>query len=224
MPKYGFTPDSAFPVTFIEREILHLELISNGVDFEIDAGVAINVVPSEATYSNGKEEKIVKGVAAHAMHPQNGVNAIHKLFKDLSDLNNPLINFVNNEINMETNGETLFGKLIKDDYAEITVNVGIAKFNEKESKIAIDFRIPVTSNKDEVSKIIKEKMAKYGEFEYKETISDERVYVKEDSFIVKDLSRAYEEVMGEYLEPQASGGGTYAKAMKNVVAFGPSFP
>lgn len=224
-PAFGITPDASFPVTFIEREILHFELTSKGTDFEVDAGVAINVVPSEATYkaTNG-EEKVVKGVAAHAMHPHKGENAIHKLFKELDSLNHPLINFVNQELNMETNGVTLFDKLIKDDYAEITVNLGIAKFDKDGSKLAIDMRIPVTSNREEVEKIIQEKISKYGEIEYKVTKSDARVYVKEDSFVVQDLTKAYAAVMGEELKPQASGGGTYAKAMKNVVAFGPSFP
>ncbi len=223
-PSFGFTPDSAFPVTFIEREILHIELLGKGVDYQIKGGVALNVVPSEATYINGETKKVVKGKSAHAMHPHKGKNAVTNLFKELKDLNNPIINFINNEFNLETNGETLFGKLIQDDYAEITVNLGIADFNDKYSKIAIDMRIPITSGKEEVEKIIKEKISKYGDIEYVETKSDKRVYIEKDSFVVKDLTEAYEKVMGEKLEPQASGGGTYAKALDNVVAFGPSFP
>ncbi len=223
-PSFGFTPDSAFPVTFLEREILHIELVSKGTDYSINGGVAINVVPAEVEYKNKDKEKIVKGIAAHAMHPHKGENAVHKLFKELGDLNHPLINFVNNEINMETNGKTLFNKLIKDDYAEITVNLGVVDFNKDFSKIAIDMRIPVTSNKEEVEKIIKEKISKYGDIEYIQTKTDKRVYVKEDSFIIKDLTEAYKDVMGEELKPQASGGGTYAKALDNVVAFGPNFP
>ncbi len=223
-PSFGFTPDSAFPVTFIEREILHIELLGKGVDYKINGGVAYNVVPAEATYENGSDKKSVKGKAAHAMHPHTGENAVTKLFKELEHLDNPLINFVNNEFNLETNGETLFGKLIKDDYAEITVNLGIADFNDKYSKLAIDMRIPVTSGREEIERIIKDKISKYGDIEYVETKSDKRVYIEKDSFVIRDLSEGYEKVMGEKLEPQASGGGTYAKALDNVVAFGPNFP
>lgn len=38
------------------------------------------------------------------------------------------------------------------------------------------------------------------------------------------LSEAYQKVMGELLEPVTTTGGTYAKALHQIVPFGPSFP
>ncbi len=225
-PSFGFTPDSTFPVTFLEREILQIELSTKGTDFEINSGIAANVVPAEAIYKKDDEEILEKGKSSHAMVPHEGENAAQKLFLKLKDkkLKNQLIDFVNNELNMETNGITLFSKLIKDDYATITVNLGIAKFDKNKSKIIIDMRIPITSSKKEIRELYKNKLSKYKDIKYKEIKSDKSVYIEEDSFIIKDLNDSYEEIIKEKLSPQASGGGTYAKSMDNIVAYGPLFP
>lgn len=45
-----------------------------------------------------------------------------------------------------------------------------------------------------------------------------------DCFMVKHLQDAYESVTGEDGTPVTTTGGTYAKAMPNIVPFGPSFP
>lgn len=45
-----------------------------------------------------------------------------------------------------------------------------------------------------------------------------------DCFMVKQLQAAYEEVTGLDGTPVTTTGGTYAKAMPNIVPFGPSFP
>jgi acetylornithine deacetylase/succinyl-diaminopimelate desuccinylase-like protein len=49
----------------------------------------------------------------------------------------------------------------------------------------------------------------------------EPLYVKKDSFLVKTLTDIYQEITGDPDgEPRSTGGGTYAKAVKNCVAFG----
>lgn len=50
------------------------------------------------------------------------------------------------------------------------------------------------------------------------------VKFEKDSFLVKSLQDAYEEVTGLDGTPVTTTGGTYAKAMPNIVPFGPSFP
>jgi succinyl-diaminopimelate desuccinylase len=42
--------------------------------------------------------------------------------------------------------------------------------------------------------------------------------------LIKTLCRVYKEQTGEDIEPIAIGGGTYAKEMSGIVAFGPLFP
>lgn len=50
------------------------------------------------------------------------------------------------------------------------------------------------------------------------------VKFERDCFLVKSLQDAYEEITGLDGTPVTTTGGTYAKAMPNIVPFGPSFP
>ena len=45
-----------------------------------------------------------------------------------------------------------------------------------------------------------------------------------ESELIRRLSKVYEEQTGEKAELKSIGGGTYAKSMPNLVAFGPIFP
>jgi succinyl-diaminopimelate desuccinylase len=49
------------------------------------------------------------------------------------------------------------------------------------------------------------------------------LFIPKDSPLIRDLSEAFFEVTGKYPQVMAIGGGTYAKALPNVVAFAP-FP
>ena len=51
-----------------------------------------------------------------------------------------------------------------------------------------------------------------------------KLYVPEDSPLVSTLLRVYREQTGLEGQPKSIGGGTYAKALPNIVAFGPIFP
>ena len=50
------------------------------------------------------------------------------------------------------------------------------------------------------------------------------VRFEKDCFMVRALQSAYEQVSGLDGTPVTTTGGTYAKAMPNIVPFGPSFP
>ncbi|NLI43755.1 MAG: M20 family metallopeptidase, partial [Synergistaceae bacterium] len=45
-----------------------------------------------------------------------------------------------------------------------------------------------------------------------------------DSILIKKLQKVYEEKTGQEAKLLSMGGGTYAKALPNIVAFGPKFP
>ena len=50
------------------------------------------------------------------------------------------------------------------------------------------------------------------------------VKFEKDCFMVKSMQKAYEDITGLDGTPDTTTGGTYAKAMPNIVPFGPSFP
>ena len=49
-------------------------------------------------------------------------------------------------------------------------------------------------------------------------------HVDKDSFLIQTLQKVYEEATGEKAELLSIGGGTYARSLKEGVAFGPLFP
>lgn len=53
---------------------------------------------------------------------------------------------------------------------------------------------------------------------------DAPVYMDKNSRVIRSLLAAYREQTGDMGEPLVVGGGTYARAMKNIVAFGPGRP
>ncbi len=225
-PAYGFTPDSQFPVTFLEREIVQVELIGEtSDDFVIKGGTAANVVPSYAVIEHLGVKKEAEGVSTHAQNPKNGINAITKLVRDIPEttLDHPMINFIRNEVMDETNGKKLFGELIKDQYSEITVNLAVVEINSETSRIVIDSRVPLTSNADDLLNRYKKQGDKYG-FEPRVIKNSKSVYVPEDNWLVKDLVDAYNTTFNEDIKPVFAGGGTYAKSLDNILAFGPLLP
>ncbi|MDO4594882.1 MAG: M20/M25/M40 family metallo-hydrolase [Tissierellia bacterium] len=50
------------------------------------------------------------------------------------------------------------------------------------------------------------------------------VYFDKKSLMIKKLQKAYNKIADKKLEPVTTSGGTYAKIIKNIVPFGPSFP
>lgn len=227
LPIYGITPDASYPVIYSERALLNYKIVGEPVDgYTIEGGTAVNVVPSKAKYFNKKTnmEIVSEGKSSHAMKPHKGINAITKLFEKIKDdVKHPLIDFVNNEINNETNAKTLLGKIYKDDDSEITCNLGIAKLNSEKSELIIDMRVPNTLERNKLEKMIKEKVSKYKGIRYEDYDWLRGVHIDKNSFIIKDLTKAYESVTKEKLEPIAVGGATYARSMDNIVAFGPFF-
>ena len=50
------------------------------------------------------------------------------------------------------------------------------------------------------------------------------LYISPDTPLIQKLRTVYEQCTGQDGSPRCIGGGTYAKVMPNLVAFGPNFP
>ena len=85
----------------------------------------------------------------------------------------------------------------------------------------IDIRVPVTLKPDEVRKLCEDKLEdENGRIEILD-IGDGLFFPRE-SPLVEALYKAYVDVTGDTAnEPMVIGGGTYAKSLKNIIAFGP---
>lgn len=133
-----------------------------------------------------------------------------------------LVNFYSKYIKLETDGNSM-GIKCKDEFGELTLVNGKIQTNNNKITGTIDIRVPVMINSDEiVNKLIKKS---YEGASINVTRCSYSLYYPLDSRLVKSLMKAYVKVTGDNeSKPITMGGGTYAKTMKNCVAFGCKFP
>ena len=169
------------------------------------------------------------GLSAHGSTPEKGINAISNLISFISKL--PLctsevteyINFIDTHIGTEIDGES-FGVAMSDEVSgKLILNLGTIDMTDEKASAGINIRYPVTKKGDDVYDIIKGKASRAG-IAVAEGAGKDPLYVPSDNFMIKTLQKVYEEVTGERAELISISGGTYARAIKNAVAFGPLFP
>ena len=117
-----------------------------------------------------------------------------------------------------------FGIALSDEPSgKLSLNLGILELISDRVRFVIDIRYPVTFKRDDVFLPI-EKIAQSEQLNIEVLTHQEAHHVPKDSALVQALLKAYADVTG--LEPFAFaiGGGTYAKALPQGVAFGPVFP
>lgn len=245
VPNYGFTPDSDFPMIYAEKGLLQCNLKSSkGAKVKVNGGNAYNAVPDKIIYQDieieevinqlkklnfnyeiNSDEVIVKGKGSHASSPQHGINAIARLCIALegAGIISDGIKFVSDIIGEDYNGQNIFGNCEDEPSGKITINIGKINISEQGEDISLDIRIPVTVDKDTVVNALKKRANEYN-LEYEEFDYLDSLYVPKDHVLIKKLRNVYERETGLDSEPISTGGGTYARSMKNCVAFGPVFP
>ena len=105
----------------------------------------------------------------------------------------------------------------------LTINAGQLAVEEGEVRVYFDMRYPVTASGGTVLARMRAAAAPYGLRVWKRH-EMRPVYMDKNSRVIRSLLAAYREQTGDMGEPLVVGGGTYARAMKNIVAFGPGRP
>ena len=170
----------------------------------------------------------IQGVPAHGSTPELGVNALLCVIDILSKVNlggsqASFVRSLNGIIGFETDGKSL-GVTMRDRISgPLTVCLGTMSSNGPEVEFTLNLRYPVTKKESDVMPILEETLTNAGI-----TITKVKhaapLYVDPETELIKTLKWAYEEQTGLQADLLAIGGGTYAKSMPNVVAFGPIFP
>ena len=168
------------------------------------------------------------GKAAHASVPQDGKNAVGIMLGILSQLslNEGLKNSLFSLYNLfgtSCDGSNSGLGFCDEQSGSMTLGANMISLCEKGIKLTFDMRYAVSDNFARIEKIINDICQKYA-FEYNLLSHKEPLNAGRDSLLVTTLNRVYNEIMGTQTEPIAIGGGTYSRAFKNFVAFGPVFP
>jgi succinyl-diaminopimelate desuccinylase len=176
-----------------------------------------------------KSENIIftsNGKSAHASRPDKGYNAVSALMKLISESGyrggalEEIARFFSEKIKMETNGESMGVNFKDEDSGELTLNIGMISLENNSLEISVDIRYPVTIEKDAVLEGLEKNASEFG-MEMEIVGGKAPLYIPRDHFLVKTLMDVYKDVTGDIeAEPIAIGGGTYARAIKNCVAFG----
>ncbi|WBW99737.1 dipeptidase PepV [Oceanirhabdus sp. W0125-5] len=169
------------------------------------------------------------GESAHGSTPELGFNSIMALMNFLGEIKfssneiNEYITFMNNKIGMNLHGED-FGCYLEDEVSgKLSFNVGVIKLENSEIKMILNLRYPVTKTLDDMLNPVKETIKGTG-IDLENFVHQEPLYYPADHPLVRSLQEVYEEETGNRAELISIGGGTYAKEMPNILAFGPQFP
>ena len=253
IPDIGFSPDASFPLINTEKGMLKLILRAPAAEtglkiLEFATGDRMNVIPGECrVLVEGGAETAAKaaayaektglpytaeateqgvwltalGIPGHSAYPEGRRNAIGMMLLLLRELGaeGPVAELAE-RVGMESDGKSL-GCACRDDVSEgLTCNMGILRLEDGEWYGTLDMRCPVTADLD---RLREEAKARLSCFEItSETTAPH--HVPADSELVRSLLAAYEEETGLEGKPMSTGGGTYAKVLKQGVAFGALFP
>jgi succinyl-diaminopimelate desuccinylase len=185
----------------------------------------------KGTAAAQKEQVLLEleGVSAHAMEPDNGVNAGLKLATFLVDLEldhhaKSYFTFIHDYLIDDSRGKKLELAYSDELTGELTLNAGKFSYsNGMESSIGFSMRYPVTYEFEDQIAGLETKLNAMNLTVVTHSHSLPH-YVDGDSFLVKTLQQVYLDETGEKAELLSIGGGTYARSLKEGVAFGPLFP
>lgn len=187
--------------------------------------------PKITARAMGKSLEIaVEGKSAHGAHPHLGLNAISVLMEFLGQLNfaleevNDVIAFYNKCIGHDIYGERIGCQMSDEKSGPLTFNVGVVSFEKKSLTFTVNVRFPVTYTDEDVYDGIIKVTDQYDLGIVKKSYQAP-IYFEKDSPMIETFMEIYRENTGDMENgPMTIGGGTYARAMKNCVAFGALFP
>lgn len=250
---YGFTPDGDFPGIYAEKGMINARIIGHNTKIiDIFGGTVSNAVCAKITailpknsfdetkfkefldknkiaYEINKNENIevtVYGDAAHASTPDLGTNALSYLMEALynSDFNDNFVNWFDKYFGLTVHGEILGFTDLQDEISNTSINFGVAKKEKDDITVTLDMRFPVKTTAEKCIKLLEKAEDINKENEIAILSKAEPLFFDVNNPMIKALKKAYVDVTGDdKTEMEAIGGGTYAKAIHNCIAFGCEF-
>lgn len=175
-------------------------------------------------------EVTVQGISAHGAKPEQGKNAITIMMEFLGWLNfasedtNDFISFYNDHIGDKLHGENIGCAFADEPSGKLIFNVGMIDWDRKTVKLTVNIRYPVTMDDDMVYEGIMGVLDQY-DLGIVKGKHEKPIYMPEDAPLINTLMEIYRKHTGDMQsKPLVIGGGTYARAVENTVAFGARFP
>lgn len=231
-PIAGFTPDAEFPALNGEKGMLWAELAvpttKSGLQY-LKGGTACNIVAAqcEACYKDHTGQPVqlsAAGKSAHATVPDQGVNAIAAVMRELyAHVDDPLVAFHEKYMRDTCHGEHLDIDITDEASGRTTLCVGMVNTTPEEITMTLDIRYPVTADGGMILKKVEDAAADCG-VELRILKNAKPLYYPKDHPVLQQVLAAYREETGDHGDPIVIGGGTYARGIDNIVGFGAAFP
>lgn len=221
----NMVPQHARAVVYSSDSAVYAHIRELAEDFRTSTGYSLKVK------GTGKSLEITaEGKSAHGATPEAGLNAISVMMAFLGRLNfgaddlNVFFDFYNKYIGFDVNGQNLGCGFSDGESGRLTLNAGVIRYDKESITLNINIRYPVTFTEEQVYEAVMPLLDCYGMGLIK-LGGKAPIYLPPDSPMIRTLMDVYRENTGDYeSEPLVIGGGTYAKAAKNIVAFGGLFP
>ena len=197
------------------------DTVQRAAAFAQQADIRLGSEPAEG----GAFRLTVTGVPAHASTPWQGVNAAGQLLRVLqaAGVGGDCLSMLADAIGHDSDGTGL-GIAGSDGVSgPLTVNLGLLSYDGQALRATLDCRYPVFFSDAQIVRFVKLRLSGVG-FEVETGHGAQPHHVPASSFIVQTLLKVYGELSGREAKVIAIGGGTYARCMKQAVAFGPLFP
>lgn len=241
-PTLAFTPDGSYPLVHSEmgicQTVYEKKLAHSGV--KIDCGYAPNVIPGEAKavlpfaaervkdptgvriFADGQTLAAI-GRGGHAAQPQLAQNALLALLgalaaQPLEDDDFATATALHALLAGDLHGEG-FGLDVTDASGRLTLSPDMLKWDEAGARITLDCRYPFTVTFEKLIEKLDASFAAIG-FARVHTKNTPGHFIDPEGELVRTLLDVYAENTGRRPAPLSIGGGTYARAFQNAVAFG----
>lgn len=168
----------------------------------------------------------IDGKSAHGSTPDEGVNAAYLMvhFFNQVGLNNAFIDAINTYLLDDTRGVKIGVDYMDKEMGPVTVNAGVFKLDNQQFEIILNPRYP---NGVDPERFIQRFQTAFESLGLKVELGKHQrlLYVDPKSPMIQILMDAYKKYSHDMeAKPLTTGGGTFARTMKNSVAFGPHFP
>ena len=253
-PEVGFSPDASFPCINTEKAMISLALrapvAKTGLQVkQFWSGERMNVIPGESKMLlEGGEELAARvaayaakvnlpyttevtadgvwvtaeGIPGHSAYPEGCRNAIGMNLLLLRELGvEGAFRTLADTVGMESHGESLGCAYADEVSGALTCNMGILHLADDQITLTLDMRVPITADLEALRDAA---LAHLPGFHADHAGIKPPHHVPEDSELVSNLLAAYTEETGQPAKAQYTGGGTYAKVLKQGVAYGAAFP
>ena len=253
IPVSGFIPDADFPLIYAEKGISRIQvkgILENTDIIEFNGGSRDNMVPdfAKVVLKNKKPYDVlfntylkvhayqgrtfikndtivceIHGKSAHGSLPHEGINAIDLLMQFL--IENEKSDFT--KLYDTYFIHDLYGKKLgvyhqDDEMGPTTNNIGVMTIQHHKYDISLNYRYPHGIVFDDVIQTLKATLITSTiEVDHHKAL----LYNDPKSPLIETLTSVYQKYTNDTEnKPFSIGGGTFARSMPNVVAFGAHFP